>query len=387
MSWADERARFPVLEQFAYFNAGTNGPLSRQTLDAMAELRSWEATHGRAGKAYFEAMIERMERVRALLAQQLAVPAENVALTESTTQGVHVVVTGLALGPSDEVVTTDAEHFGLSGPLFASNASLRIARVRDVPAEDVFELVRARGDAADEADRALGCLVVRREGVPVAGAAGVDRASDPRRRCSVRRCDRRRRGRGGLLHGERAEVALRAGFDGCALRARPRAAAAEARRLPGAGRVRHRRGDVGAEAGSGALRHRFPSTVVVGRARGSALRAAGWTLRSRRRADRVLPCRARGRGPRRRDRSGPGDAALVSCTRRCCRGVGRALRTRCQPARHPRDRSAASVGRLVERRVGRRPARRGAAARSKPRRPACAARARPRSAAGPRSHS
>ena len=43
MSWADERARFPVLEQFAYFNAGTNGPLSRQTLDAMAELRSWEA--------------------------------------------------------------------------------------------------------------------------------------------------------------------------------------------------------------------------------------------------------------------------------------------------------------------------------------------------------
>ena len=141
MSWADERARFPVLEHFAYFNAGTNGPLSRQTLDAMAELRSWEAAHGRVGKAYFDAMIERTERVRAQFAQQLAVPSENVALTESTTQGVHVVVTGLALGPSDEVVTTDAEHFGLSGPLFASNASLRIARVRDAPAADVFELV------------------------------------------------------------------------------------------------------------------------------------------------------------------------------------------------------------------------------------------------------
>jgi L-cysteine/cystine lyase len=142
MSWADERARFPVLEQFAYFNAGTNGPLSRQTLDAMAELRSWEAANGRAGKAYFDAMIARMERVRALFAEQLSVPTENVALTESTTQGVHVVVTGLALGPADEVVTTDAEHFGLSGPLFASNASLRIARVRDAPADDVFELIR-----------------------------------------------------------------------------------------------------------------------------------------------------------------------------------------------------------------------------------------------------
>jgi len=142
MSWADERARFPVLERFAYFNAGTNGPLSRQTLDAMADLRSWEAVNGRAGKAYFEAMIERSERVRALFGQQLRVRAENIALTESTTQGVHVVVTSLALGATDEVVTTDAEHFGLSGPLFASNATLRIARVRDAQAADVFELVR-----------------------------------------------------------------------------------------------------------------------------------------------------------------------------------------------------------------------------------------------------
>ena len=39
-----------------------------------------------------------------------------------------------APGSPDEVVTTDAEHFGLAGPLIASNASLRIARVRDVAA-------------------------------------------------------------------------------------------------------------------------------------------------------------------------------------------------------------------------------------------------------------
>ena len=142
MSWAQERARFPVLDRFAYLNAGTFGPLSRQTLDAMSEVRSWEATHGRAGRAHFDAMLERRERVRALFAEQVGVAAETVALTESTTQGVHVVVTGLGLGASDEVVTTDAEHFGLTGPLLASGASLRIARVRDAPAADVFELIR-----------------------------------------------------------------------------------------------------------------------------------------------------------------------------------------------------------------------------------------------------
>jgi L-cysteine/cystine lyase len=142
MSWPDERARFPVLENYVYLNAGTFGPLSRATLDAMGEVREWEGTHGRAGRAHFDAMLERRERVRALVAQQVDVPAEKVALTDSTTQGVNVVLSGLGLSSSDEVVTTDAEHFGLAGPLVASGASLRIAAVRDARAADVFELVR-----------------------------------------------------------------------------------------------------------------------------------------------------------------------------------------------------------------------------------------------------
>jgi len=144
MNWAEQRARFPVLERFAYLNAGTFGPLARTTLDAMAELRAWEGEHGRGGKAYFEAMLERRDAVRELLAAQIRVPADNVALTDSTTQGVHVVVTSLGLGERDEVATTDAEHFGLTGPLLGSGARLRIAKVRDAPAADVFELIRAQ---------------------------------------------------------------------------------------------------------------------------------------------------------------------------------------------------------------------------------------------------
>jgi L-cysteine/cystine lyase len=144
MSWPDERARFPVLERFAYLNAGTFGPLARTTIEAMATLRAWEATNGRGGKQYFEAMLERRERVRELLAAQIRVPVENLALTDSTTQGVHVVLSGLALRLGDDVVTTDVEHFGLTGPLIASGAALRIARVRGVPAVDLFELIRAQ---------------------------------------------------------------------------------------------------------------------------------------------------------------------------------------------------------------------------------------------------
>ncbi len=141
MSWPEARARFPVLERHAYLNAGTFGPLSRGTLEAMASLRAWEAVHGRGGRIYFDEMLERRERVRALLAEQIRVPPDNLALTDSTTGGVHVVVVGLGLGEGDEVVTTDAEHFGLTGPLAASGATLRIARVRDASPGDLFGLI------------------------------------------------------------------------------------------------------------------------------------------------------------------------------------------------------------------------------------------------------
>ena len=144
MSWAEERARFPVLAEYAYLNAGTNGPLSTATIEAVSSLQAWEATNGRGGKAYFDAMLERRERVRAQLAAQIGVTAANLALTDSTTGAVHIAVSGLRLGPGDEVVTTDSEHFGLLGPLAATGATLTIVPIRDVPAAEVGEAIAAR---------------------------------------------------------------------------------------------------------------------------------------------------------------------------------------------------------------------------------------------------
>ncbi len=142
-SWVDARSRFPVFARHAYLNAGTFGPLARATLTALEITRAWEAEHGRGGRVYFDEMLARRERVRALLAEQVRVPADRVALTTSTTQGVQTVVLGLGLGPDDEVVTTDSEHFGLAGPLLGARVRLRIARVRELPVAATFDALRA----------------------------------------------------------------------------------------------------------------------------------------------------------------------------------------------------------------------------------------------------
>ena len=53
------------------------------------------------------------------------------------------MLNGLGLGAGDEIVTTDAEHFGVVGPLAISSYTVRIARVRDRPADDAYETILA----------------------------------------------------------------------------------------------------------------------------------------------------------------------------------------------------------------------------------------------------
>jgi L-cysteine/cystine lyase len=143
VSWAEARAAYPVLERLAYLNAGTFGPLARATAEAVAERRQDDLEHGRSGREYFESMLEARERVRTLLADEIAVDAERVALTRATTDGCNIVVAGLELGPDDEVVTTDGEHFGLLGALGVSDARVRVAIVRDLPASRALDAILA----------------------------------------------------------------------------------------------------------------------------------------------------------------------------------------------------------------------------------------------------
>ncbi len=143
MDLAAVRAELPVLERYAYLNAGTNGPLPRRSAEAMARALEHDLVEGRSSKAYFEELLARREELRTVLARALCTSPDHVALASSTTEGCNIVLTGLGIGTGDEVVTTDSEHPGLFGGLLASGAQVRVVELRDRPADEALELLDA----------------------------------------------------------------------------------------------------------------------------------------------------------------------------------------------------------------------------------------------------
>jgi L-cysteine/cystine lyase len=122
MTLDEARAQFPVFERYAFLNAGSSGPLPQATVDAASARLERDLDEGRSGKEYIEELFELRERVRDGIAGVLGTSPDLVALTESTTRGCQVVVSGLGLDENDEIVTTDQEHFGLLGQLHGSGA-------------------------------------------------------------------------------------------------------------------------------------------------------------------------------------------------------------------------------------------------------------------------
>jgi L-cysteine/cystine lyase len=141
VTFEEARAQFPVLERYAYLQAGSVGPLARGTWDAMVVEEERSLAEGRGSFTRFERIVAAREDLRAALAELVAADVEQVAITASTTDGCNIVLQGLELGPGDEVVTTTDEHFGLIGPLHASGA--RVVVVEPHP-ERIAAAVTAR---------------------------------------------------------------------------------------------------------------------------------------------------------------------------------------------------------------------------------------------------
>src|SRR5262245_27576 len=142
MTFEEARAAFPVLERYAYLNAGSVGPMAQATYDALVAAERADLGP-RGSHEAFARILEQREGLRSVIAAQIGVDADHVSLTNSTSEGCRVVLAGLRLQPDDEVVTTDAEHYGLLGPLHASGARVRVASVKERPAAEAADAILA----------------------------------------------------------------------------------------------------------------------------------------------------------------------------------------------------------------------------------------------------
>lgn len=136
------REQFPVLERLAYMNAGTEGPVPQAVEDAVRARVHLDLTEGRAGRDYFDDVMELAALARAGYGTAMGADPSEVALTGSTTYGVNTVLAGLPLVAGDEILTSDQEHPGVLVPLRRTQA-VHGVRVRVVPFAELPGEVRA----------------------------------------------------------------------------------------------------------------------------------------------------------------------------------------------------------------------------------------------------
>lgn len=104
------RASIPVCEEVAYFNTGATGPSPEFVLDAVDDWNRFHKTDVLVSGDAYETGFAAYEAIRERVAPFFGAEPSEIALTDSTGDGLSAVVAALDWEPGDVVVTTDLEH-------------------------------------------------------------------------------------------------------------------------------------------------------------------------------------------------------------------------------------------------------------------------------------
>lgn len=110
------RAQMPAVTRSVYLNTGTNGPLPKLAVDAIADYAREELENGRIGQARYDRSSAVGAESRALVAELLACEVQEVVITHNTTEGMNIALLGLDWRAGDELVTANTEHEGGLNP-------------------------------------------------------------------------------------------------------------------------------------------------------------------------------------------------------------------------------------------------------------------------------
>ncbi len=112
------RESLKVLRKFLYMNNGSVGPLPTETIEAVLQEQENELLNGRIGAEAFLRKRTIKDQTRKAVAGLINATPEEVTLTQNTTEGINIVISGINWQKGDEVITTDVEHGAVLLPLF-----------------------------------------------------------------------------------------------------------------------------------------------------------------------------------------------------------------------------------------------------------------------------
>jgi selenocysteine lyase/cysteine desulfurase len=124
--WSLVRDEFPVLKEFAYLNSGTYGPLLKLSSDVAHKALERDLYCGRGSYPdYLSRVADARYAVRQKLSQIIGAKESEIALSNSTTMAVNVIVRGLKICSNDEIITTNSEHPAFLGVFEATGAAIK----------------------------------------------------------------------------------------------------------------------------------------------------------------------------------------------------------------------------------------------------------------------
>src|SRR6185369_12227988 len=161
-NWTKIRAEFPALQRWTYLNSATYGQMPRCAVDAIT--RHSEQRDELACTNFLDWYNE-TDRMRASIAGLIHADADDIAFVPNAAAALSIVVSGLAPGPDDNIVTLDDE--------FPSYLYQGLAR--KVPWEKFYDSIdhRTRLAAFSEVNYATGFRPPLAEVFPFLAARGV----------------------------------------------------------------------------------------------------------------------------------------------------------------------------------------------------------------------
>ena len=140
------REQMPATANVHYLNTGTNGPLPKVAADAMQAEIEKEFQEGRY-LPFIKQLYADMDIARNYLARMLGASYDEIALTQSTTEGMNIILWGLPWISGDEVITTNMEHPAGLAPLALIRSRYGIVvKFVDVPYGDNYDQDRFLSD-------------------------------------------------------------------------------------------------------------------------------------------------------------------------------------------------------------------------------------------------